>query len=454
MDNTFSPFVINGSKTRQRLALFTLCLAVLIAQLDTSVVNLAVRPIGAYFKAGVSALQWVVDSYNLVYASLLLTGGLLADLKGRRLVLIFGTALFSVASLICACAPTIFILIAGRTLAGIGAIFLIPASMAIIRVMWPNPVERGRVLGIWASCNGLALAVGPTLGGILIQHYGWRSIFLLVVPPGLLAMVLAGLVIPESSDPQNRHFDVLAQILGAATLNGLAFAAIQLHTAPDEALGAIVAAVFALAWFIRIERRRGAAALVPLDLFRIHQFRATMITTTGMTFGMYGTLFLLPLTWQSTGRLGTAYAGLALMPMALMFMLVSPFSGTLTRRLGARYISRVGVTIIGWGLLLIGLTAYQFSLLSAEIGLALTGLGMGLATGPLMGMAVGAVTATRAGTASALINVARMIGATLGIACLGALYGWAQDGQKGLCAAILCGGLVQILCAVTAWRSI
>ena len=452
MENIVSAFGRSGSKTRQRLALFSLCLAMLIAQLDTSVVNLAARPIGIYFKAGVSALQWVVDGYNLVYASFVLTGGLLADLKGRRLVLISGASLFSVASLLCAGAPNIFILIAGRALAGLGAAFLIPASLAIIRVMWPDPAERGRVLRIWASCNGLAVAIGPALGGILIQHFGWRSIFLLVVPLGLLAMVLARLVIPDSSDPQDRHFDGLAQWLGAATLGGLAFAAIQLHTAPDVALEAMIAAALTFAWFIRVERRRGAAALVPLDLFRIHQFRSAMIATTGMTFGMYGVLFLLPLTWQSVGRLGATFAGLALMPMALVFMLVSPFSEILTRRLGVRLITSGGVSIIGGGLLLIGLTSDRTSLLGAEIGLALTGLGMGLATGPLMGMAVGAVTAARAGTASALINVARMIGATLGIACLGALYGWAHCGQKGLCVAMICGGLVQILSVVLAFH--
>lgn len=162
---------------RRGVTLLTLCLAVLVAQVDTAVVNLATRAIGAYFHAGVGALQWVVDSYNLTYAVLLLTGGLLADLYGRRRIFMAGTAVFTLASLLCALAPSVSVLIAARALAGVGAALLLPASLAIVRVVWRDPVARGRALGIWAACNGVAMALGPTLGGVLIRHFGWRSIF-------------------------------------------------------------------------------------------------------------------------------------------------------------------------------------------------------------------------------------------------------------------------------------
>ena len=142
---------------RNLVTLPVLCIAVLVAQVDTSVVNLATRPIGAYFSADVATLQWVVDGYNLVYAALLLTGGLLADLLGRRRIFMTGAALFSVASAISAAAPTIWVLIAGRALAGFGAALLLPASLAIVRIAWPNPTERGRALGVWTGCNGLGL---------------------------------------------------------------------------------------------------------------------------------------------------------------------------------------------------------------------------------------------------------------------------------------------------------
>ena len=250
-------------QNRRWLTLLTLCTAVLIAQVDTSVVNLAVRPIGNDYHAGVGALQWVVDSYNLAYAVLLLTGGLLADLYGRRLVFMAGAAIFTAASLLCAFAPSIMVLIGGRTLAGIGAAMLLPASLAIIRVVWPDEKERGRALGIWAACNGLAFVIGPTLGGLLIERFGWRSIFLVAVPFGLAALALALPFIPESSDPQDRRFDTLAQVLGALALGGLAVAAIESHGATVIAAAALALAALSAALFIKVEAKRGAGALVP-----------------------------------------------------------------------------------------------------------------------------------------------------------------------------------------------
>jgi EmrB/QacA subfamily drug resistance transporter len=436
---------------RRWLTLLTLCLAVLIAQLDTSVVNLAIKPIGAYFQAGVAALQWVVDSYNLLYAVLLLSGGLLADLYGRRLIFMAGAGIFTAASLFCALAPGVPVLIGGRALAGIGAALLLPASLAIIRVVWPEPKERGRALGIWAACNGLALAIGPTVGGLLIGRFGWRSIFFVVVPVGIAALALALPAIPESSDPQDRRFDAAAQALGAVALGGLAVAAIESHGTIALAVGAVIVALVALVLFIRVERRKGQSALVPLDMFRISEFCGAITATTAMTFGMYGVLFLLPLTWQSTGRLDPVGAGIALMPMALVFVLVSPFSGAFGTRLGARVMTAGGVALIGIGLLVIGFAAHAASIVPAEIGLALTGLGMGLATGPLMGTAVGAVSAARSGTAAALINVARMAGATIGVAILGTVFAIAQGGPAGLRLAMILGGLVQLSGAAIAW---
>jgi EmrB/QacA subfamily drug resistance transporter len=431
------------------LALVTLCLAVLVAQVDMAVVNLGTRPIGDYFSASVIALQWVVDSYNLVYAVLLLTGGLLADLYGRRRIFMTGAAVFTGATLLCAFSTSVWMLIAGRALAGLGAALLMPASLAIVRVVWQDAAERGRALGIWAACNGLAMAIGAPLGGVLIHHFGWRSIFLAVIPLSGAALVLALRAIPESSDPSGRSLDMPAQVSGALALGGLAFAAIQSHDAPALAAAVLAGAVVAFALFLRIERGKGAAALVPLDLFKVRAFRGAMVATVGMTFGMYGTLFLVPLTWLSTGALDATQAGRALIPMALAFVAVSPFSGRLTTRLGARTMTCGGVAVIGCGLILIGIGApfASIALALAQAGLVSTGIGMGLATGPLMGAAVGAVDAARSGTASALINVARIAGATLGVAMLGALFAAAHGGARGLQIAMFAGAAVQLGCA-------
>jgi EmrB/QacA subfamily drug resistance transporter len=452
-NSIYPPLPKDPSSHRRDLALATLCMAVLIAQIDTAVVNLAVGPIAAYFRASVAAMQWVVDSYNLVYAILLLTGGLLADLYGRKRVFMAGIAIFTAASLLCGFSSNVALLVAGRTLAGAGAALMTPASLAILRVVWPDGKQRGRALGIWAACNGLAFAIAPTLGGLSIKWFGWRSIFFLVVPVGLLALALAIPAIPESSNPEKRHFDPGAQVLGALALGGLAIAAIETNHDRTAALGALIIAILSLLLFIRVETAKGSTAMVPLDMFRAPAFRGAIVATAGMTFGMYGVLFLLPLIWQTQGTFSATQAGLALMPMALVFLLMSPLTGKLAEKTGVRRLACGGVAMIGCGLLVLGVTAEWTSLAYAESGLLLAGAGMGLATGPLMGMAMGAVSAARSGTASALINVARIAGATLGVAILGALFASAGTPVAGLRFAMLLGGSIQIACAAVTWHT-
>jgi len=443
-----------SAETVRTAVLLTMSLAVLIAQIDTSVVNLATHAIGATFHTGVASLQWVLDAYNLVYAVLLLTGGLVADLYGRRRAFVIGTALMAVGSLVCAFAPNVAVLVAGRVATGMAAALLLPASLAIIRVVWPEPAARGRVLGIWASCNGLAFAVGPTLGGVLIEDLGWRSVFLLAVPLAFAAFVLAWIVVPESADPQDRQFDLPGQVLGALTLGGVALAAITGHDGGSYWIFPVALAALTLPMFIWVERTRGTAALVPLDLFRVRAFTSAIGATAAMTFGIYGMIFLLPLVWQSEGHMAPREAGLALLPMSLAFFLVSTQSGKLAQRFGARLMTAGGTALIGVGLVIVATTHAGGPMLLAQAGLLAAGIGMGLNTGPLFGIAVGSVGRERSGTASALINVARMTGATLGVALLGTMFGVLGGGSAGLCAAMLIGGIVQICGAVAAFVSI
>lgn len=440
------------------LVLLTLCLGVLIAQVDTSVVNLAVRPIGEALGVGLSALQWVVDGYNLAYALFLLTGGLLGDLYGRRRIFMTGVSVFSIGCLICGLAPNAAVLILGRVIAGLGAALLIPASLAILRMVWAEPIARGRALGIWAGCNGLAFAIGPILGGFLIESLGWRSVFLIVIPPGLVAGLLAWRAVPESADPQDRSFDPVGQVLGAFALGALALAGIEGREAPRLLIAMLPVAILATAAFLWAERRDGEAALVPLSLFDRGAFTGAAAATAAMTFGMYGVLFLVSLSWQSAttvaAPLTPIQAGLGLLPMAVVFMLVSQGSGGLVERFGARAATAGGTALIGLGLLTVALTAAARPLWLVQIGLVLAGLGMGVNTGPLMGVAVASVPSARSGTASALINVARMVGATLGVAVLGSLYAALKGGPTGLSAAMLAGGAVQLVGATVAWRTI
>jgi predicted MFS family arabinose efflux permease len=330
----------------------------------------------------------------------------------------------------------------------------LPSSLAIIRIVWPEPAARGRALGIWASCNGLAFAVGPTIGGLLIEAFGWRSVFLLAVPLAAAAFVLAWLAVPESADPQRRHFDLPGQLTGALVLGSLALAAISGHDGGWRWISALLLTALTLPLFLWIEHRRGAAALVPLDLFRVRAFSGAMAATAAMTFGMYGVIFLLPTVWQADNGFSPHEAGLAMMPTALVFFAVPTQSGRLAQRLGPRVMTAAGTATIGCGLLVIAATDAGGPMLLAQCGLLLAGLGMGLNTGPLHGIAVGAVAPERSGTASALINVARMTGATLGVALLGTVFGLLHGDAAGLRAAMLVGGLVQLCGAGIAYARI
>ncbi len=446
--------IARRSGATQTLVLTAMCLGVLIAQIDTSVVNLATHAIGASFHAGVAPLQWVLDAYNLVYATLLLSAGLVADIYGRRRAFAIGAAVMAAGSLACAFAPGIGVLIAARAITGLGAALLLPSSLAIIRVVWPDEAARGRVLGIWASCNGLAFAIGPAVGGLLIEGFGWRSVFLMAVPLAAAAFVLACTAVPESADPHDRHLDPAGQTLGMVALGGVALAAIGSREGGADWIVGLALAVLALPLFLWAERRRGSTALVPLDLFRLPAFGGAIAATGAMTFGMYGLIFLLPLVWQQDGHLSARAAGLALMPLSLVFFLVSTQSGRLAQRVGRRAMTAGGTALVGGGLLIVATAHAGSPMWLAQCGLLLAGLGMGLATGPLYGIAVGSVAHQRSGTASALINVARMAGATVGVALLGAVFALCHDAAGGLSAALLIGGIMQLCGALAAFATV
>lgn len=443
-----------GFQPRYGLILLTLSLGVLVTQVDTSVVNLAIQPIGAAFGASVGALQWVLDAYNLTYAVLLLTGGLLADLYGRRVVFMAGAAMLSLSSVVCALAPNIGALIAARAATGVGSALLIPASLALLRVIWVDPYARRRALGVWASCNGLAFAIGPTIGGLLIGRFGWQSVFMVVVPITACALVLAWSVVPESSNPHRRCLDLPGQALGITVLGGLVFGIISSHGGTTWWPVPLGISALAVPLFILVEHRAGVTALVPLDLFRQKAFCGAIGATAAMTFGIYGAIFLIPLVWQSAHAFTPEETGLALMPGAALFFLLSQRSGHMAQLVGVRLMTAGGTAVCGLGLLVLATTSEAQPFALAQVGFAATGAGMALNTGPLMSVAVESVSAARAGTAASLINVARMTGASLGVACLGAVFAFGDGGAEGLRAAMLIGGAVQLCGGALAWATI
>jgi MFS transporter, DHA2 family, methylenomycin A resistance protein len=450
------------SRTAQAtsLILLTMSLGVLIAQIDTSVVNLAVKEIEADLKAGVTALQWVVDAYNLVYASLLLTAGTLADIFGRRRIFALGIVLFTLGSIVCGLAPNAIVLVAGRAIAGLGAALEVPTSLAILTVAYPDTRERTRALGLWASCNGLAFVIGPTLGGLLVDWVGWRSIFLLIIPLCIATLTLTATAVPESKDPKGRQLDLPGQALAIAALGALSLAVIEGPRWGWGSIGSVLSlstSLVAAALFLR--RQAGSArALVPLPIFANRAFSASLVVAAAMTFGMYAMLFLTPLYLQSARGDGALLAGVELLPLSVTFVIVSQLSGRIANEFGPRLPMSAGMAMMGVGLFMLALIPFDNSLLFIEAALLVIGCGLGLNTAPVNAVAVANVPAARSGTASGLVNTARMVGATLGIAVLGAVFAMFAGGSgagshltAGLAPAYVGGGIGEMIGAAAAF---
>ncbi len=459
MTMTFAP-VRSRAMRGPSLILLTMSLGVLIAQIDTSVVNLAVKEIGVELKVGVTALQWVIDAYNLVYASLLLTAGTLADLYGRRRIFAIGIALFTLGSLVCGLAPNADVLIAGRAVAGLGAALEVPTSLAILAVAYPDTRQRAQALGLWASCNGLAFIIGPTLGGVLVESIGWRSIFFLIIPLCVLALALTVSAVPESKDPKGRKLDLPGQALAIAALGGVSLAVIEGPRWGWDSIGclaAFAAAAMGAVLFV-LRQRESAGALVPLAMFENRVFSASLGIAAGMTFGMYAMLFLTPLYLQAARGDSAVLAGIELLPMSVAFVIVSQLSGKIVNAYGPRLPMTLGMAMMGAGLFMLALIPLDNGLLLIEGALLVIGCGLGLNTAPVNAVAVANAPAARSGTASGLVNTARMIGATLGVAVLGAIFAMFAGGigsgshmAAGLTPAYIGGGIGEMLGAAAAF---
>ena len=449
-----------AAQTAPRLVLIASSLAVLFAQIDTSVVNLALKSIGSDLHAGISAMQWVVDAYNLVYASLLLTGGTLGDLYGRRRIFVLGIALFIVGTLVCALAPNATVLIAGRVVSGLGAAFMVPMSLVLLALAYPERHERAHAMGVWASCNGLAFIIGPILGGWLVDTIGWRSIFYLILPICAAALALTYAAVRESAEPAGRRLDLPGQVLAIAGLVAFAFAAIEgSHwgwTSP-LILGTTAFAVAAYGLLVYVEART-PGPLLPLEFLRRPTFSASLACAGLMTFGMYALLFIMPLYFQTVRGTTPFLAGLDLMPMPIAFFVVSQFAGTLNNRLGPRVVMTAGMLCMGLGALTLAFVDEASSLVMIECALLVVGVGLGLNTAPVNGVAVAALPPARSGTASGMLNTTRMVGATLGVAILGALFAAhagpqaaeTSDFLDGLHVALAGGGGAELLGALIA----
>jgi EmrB/QacA subfamily drug resistance transporter len=436
------------------------CLGTFMAILDTSLVNLGLRAIQDDNGASLSALQWVVDAYNLIYAALILTGATLADLYGRRRVFVIGCVTFAFGSAVCALAPNASVLIAGRGVAGAGAALELPAALAILAVAYPDAGERSRAIAIWGGTNGLAMAIGPTLGGLMVSQLGWRSVFYLILPVAALAVVLAQRFVEESSAREGRHLDLSGQAFAIVALTALCFGVIEgsnLGWTSLVILSCFALAVVAAAAFFVVERR-STSPMVPFDVFRNRAFSASVADASLMTFGMYGLLFVVPLYVQIVRGQSPMTAGLVLLPMSVTFFVVSFFAGKLVSTHGPRVAIAGGMTLTGVGLTGLALVGAGTPLTLVIAPLFVVGVGLGLITGPIANAAVANAPAARAGMASGLVNVGRLIGATLGVGVLGIVFGGASktfgDASgfvAGMRAACMLGAAAQFVGAAIAF---
>lgn len=400
------------------MLLFGLCLSVFLVQADTSIVNLALYAIGNDFSVTQSYLQWIIDSYNISYAALLLSGGFLSDSFGRKKIFLIGVFILFISSVLCSVSTTAIELIVYRAIAGLSSALIIPSSMAIVTKIYKSSKERANAFSIWMGFNGIALATAPTIGGLLIQDFSWRGIFYFVIPFCLLSFFIVLLMFKDKKiEGKKGNIKLTEQLLYFILFISFTVGIIESHK--NHALLTIILpiSIASLLIIVFIIKKRKEEALIPLSFFKNKNLRHSVLGSFSMTFGMYGILFLLPLYWQSFDSFTPLNTSVKLLPMSLSFIIVTIFMK------GANFPEsnkiKYGILSIGIGIIIISI--FPDTTIPASIGLALTGVGMGTAAGPLMNIGISSTPKDKSGMASSVINCSRMLGAAFGVAILGSL---------------------------------
>jgi EmrB/QacA subfamily drug resistance transporter len=447
------------STGRGRWVLTATILGSSMAMLDGTVVGIAQPAIGKEFHAPIAGLQWISVGYLLSLAGLLLLTGALSDRFGRRRVFIVGVAWFAIASLICAIAPNINLLIGARVLQGIGGALLTPGSLAILEASFA-PEERGRVIGAWSGLGGVATAIGPPLGGFLITALSWRLIFLINAPIALAVIYISLRHVPESRDPDaTGAIDLAGSALTVLGLVGISYALIEGTANGWSALlvrAALIVGVAALVLFIVVELRV-RAPIVPLSIFRSMQFSATNLVTLLIYAMLGGMLFLLPIELIQVARYSPTAAGASFLPLTLLMLVLSARSGALASRIGPRLQMAVGPLVVAAGLAMLARIDsggnYLIEVLPAVL---VFGLGLAATVAPLTMTALSSAPPERTGLASAVNNTVARTGSLLAVAVLPAVAGVTGDSylhpavfesgfqRAAIIAAVICaaGGLL------------
>ncbi|QIZ00396.2 MFS transporter [Streptomyces sp. S1D4-11] len=411
------------SARRRWTVLAVCCLSMFLVGLDTTIVNVGLPAIGHGLGIGTRSLEWTVDAYTLVLASLLISSGALADRFGRRRVFQVGLVVFGAASLVCAIAPSVGMLIAARAVQGIGASMLSPVALAIVVNAMPDPRERAQAIGVWASVFGLSMAAGPVTGGALIAGFGWRSVFWINAPVIVAALVLSALFVPESRAPRAQRLDLPGQALLTVVIGvsvGVLIEGPRIGWASLPALVAYAIAAVAAVVFVSVESRR-SEPLMDLRLYRHPVFSSAVLGAVAVFVALNVTLLLNTLYLQHARGWTPLAAGVATLPMAVGATVCAPLSGRLVGRIGPRLpLVLAGGFITVGGLCLVGLDQHTSVLLLLSAYL-LIGVGFGFANAPITNTAVSGLPSTRAGVAGAITSTARQLGSALGIAIAGGL---------------------------------
>ncbi|MCW2593521.1 MAG: drug resistance transporter, EmrB/QacA subfamily [Mycobacterium sp.] len=413
------------SPRRKVIILVSCCLSLLIVSMDATIVNVAIPSIRTELHASASQLQWVIDVYTLVLASLLMLSGATADRFGRRRVFQIGLTIFAIGSLMCSLAPDIHTLIAARFLQGVGGSMLNPVALSIISQVFVGRVERARAIGIWGAVMGIAMALGPMLGGALIELGDWRAVFWINLPICAAAIVLTAIFVPESRSATMRDVDPIGQGLAVTFLFALVFLLIQGPEMGWTAVSSVaisIVAVVALVGFLRYESRRHDP-FIDLRFFRSIPFASVTVIAV-CTYAAYGAfLFMMSLYLQGERHYSAVHTGLMYVPVSLAVLTLSPISGRLVGRFGSRpSLLAGGIMITAATLMLGGLTVTAPAWAVVAI-FAVFGAGFAMGNAPITTAAVSGMPTDRAGAASAVASTSRQVGVSIGVALCGSLAG-------------------------------
>jgi EmrB/QacA subfamily drug resistance transporter len=451
------------SHRRRMLVLAICCMSLLIVSLDNTALNVALPSLQRELHASTSGLQWSVDAYTLVLASLLMLSGSTADRIGRKRVFVTGLVIFGAGSLLCSLASSLELLVVFRMVQAIGGSMLNPVAMSIITNTFTVPRERARAIGAWGAVVGIAMAAGPLVGGLLVESVGWRSIFWVNLPVALTAILLTLRFVPESRAPRARRSDPVGQVLVMALFGSLTYAIIE---APSASTGTVVpfavVALAALLGLLRYEPRR-AEPLIDLRFFRSAPFSGATVIAVSAFAALGGFLFLSTLYLQNVRGLDALHAGLYMLPLAGPTFVCAPLAGRLVGARGPRLPLLIAGSAMTVSSLLFAAFEFETSDLTLVIGYVLFGVGFGFVNAPITNTAVSGMPRSQAGVAAAVASTSRQVGQTLGVAVLGALLAsgigsspyrsaFVPAAPPGWWVLVACGVVVLVLGAITSGR--